>query len=147
MSGLGESKAKVAWEAYRPKLKKCPDLLVKPSLDEVFYIRLRSIKSSSASKPISTRFKRFVVARNTRFNSSSLYVSSEQGKKKKKTKVDSNAIRTTLKLWAVLYHNITIARRQNILSHIYPQYVGLLDDKSILPTSRDHLFRPNSHRR
>jgi hypothetical protein len=35
--------------------------------------------------------------------------------------------------------DITTARR-NILSQIYPQYVGLLDDKSILSTSRDHLF-------
>jgi hypothetical protein len=41
VSGLSESKAKAAREAYRPKLKKCPDLLVNPSLDEAFYIRLR----------------------------------------------------------------------------------------------------------
>jgi hypothetical protein len=62
--------------------------------------------------------------------------------KKKKTKADSKAIRTALKLWAVLYHDVTSARRKNILSQIYPQNVGLLDDKSILPTGGDHLFGP-----
>ena len=62
--------------------------------------------------------------------------------KKKKTKADRKAIRTALKLWAVLYYDVTSARRKNILSQIYPQNVGLLDDKSILPTGGDHLFGP-----
>ena len=62
--------------------------------------------------------------------------------KKKKTKADSLAIRTALKLWAVLYHDVTSARRKNILFQIYLQNVGLLDDKYILPTGGDHLFGP-----
>ncbi|KZR98368.1 Uncharacterized protein APZ42_006246 [Daphnia magna] len=133
-----------AREAYRPKLKKCPDLLVNPSLDEAFYIRLRSIKSSSASKanidPVekiyrNQTYKILDLVKPLMFLASRVH-------KKKKTKAESKAIRTAVKLWAVLYHDVTSARRQNILSQIYPQNVGLLDDQSILPTGGDHLFGP-----
>jgi hypothetical protein len=144
VSGLGESKAKAAREAYRPKLKKCPDLLVNPSLDEAFYIRLRSIKSSSASKANIDPVEK--IYRNQTYKIldlvKPLMFLASRVQKKKKTKADSKAIRTALKLWAVLYHDVTSARRKNILSQIYPQNVGLLDDKSILPTGGDHLFGP-----
>lgn len=144
VSGLGESKAKAAREAYRPKLKKCPDLLVNPSLDEAFYIRLRSIKSSSASKANIDPVEK--IYRNQTYKIldlvKPLMFLASRVQKKKKTKADSRAIRTAVKLWAVLYHDVTSARRRNILSQIYPQNVGLLDDKSILPTGGDHLFGP-----
>ena len=144
VSGLGESKAKAAREAYRPKLKRCPDLLVNLSLDEAFYIRLRSIKSSSASKANIDPVEK--IYRNQTYKIldlvKPLMFLASRVQKKKKTKADSKAIRTALKLWAVLYYDVTSARRKNILSQIYPQNVGLLDDKSILPTGGDHLFGP-----
>ncbi|KAI9562463.1 hypothetical protein GHT06_009896 [Daphnia sinensis] len=62
--------------------------------------------------------------------------------KKRKTKSDNRTIRTALKLWAVVYHDIISVRRRNILSQIYPQNIGLLHDTSILPTGGDHLFGP-----
>ena len=51
-------------------------------------------------------------------------------------------MKTALKLWAVVYHDITNARRRNILAQIFPQNIGLLDDKAILPTGGEHLFSP-----
>jgi hypothetical protein len=63
-------------------------------------------------------------------------------KKKKKSRADAKAVKTALKLWAVVYHDITNARRRNILAQIYPQNIGLLDDKAILPTGGEHLFGP-----
>ncbi len=63
--------------------------------------------------------------------------------RRRKSRADTQAIRTALKLWAVVYHDIISARRRNILTQIYPQNIGLLDDKSILPTGGDHLFGPS----
>jgi hypothetical protein len=64
--------------------------------------------------------------------------------KKKKTRADAKVVKTSLKLWAMVYHDITNARRRNILAQIYLQNVGLLDDKAILPTGGEHLFGPKS---
>ena len=50
VSGLGDTRAKSAREAFRPKLKKNADLLINPNLDEAFYTRLIAVKSSSAAK-------------------------------------------------------------------------------------------------
>ncbi|EFX61196.1 hypothetical protein DAPPUDRAFT_122445 [Daphnia pulex] len=50
VSGLDDTRAKSAREAFRPKLKKNADLLINPNLDEAFYIRLKAVKSSSAAK-------------------------------------------------------------------------------------------------
>ena len=50
VSGLGESRAKITREAFKPKLKRSTGLLTNPSLDEAFYLRLKDLKSSSASK-------------------------------------------------------------------------------------------------
>ena len=100
VSGLGESKAKAAREAYRPKLRKCLDLLVNPSLDEAFYIRLRSIKSSSASKANIDPVEK--IYRNQTYKIldlvKPLMFLASRVQKKKKTKADSKAIRTALKL-------------------------------------------------
>ncbi len=65
-----------------------------------------------------------------------------QLKKKKKTRADAKVVKTSLKLWAMVYHDITNARRRNILAQIYLQNIGLLDDKAILPTGGEHLFGP-----
>jgi hypothetical protein len=51
-------------------------------------------------------------------------------------------VKTALKLWAIVNHDITNARRRNILTQIYPQNIGLLDDKALLPTGGEHLFGP-----
>ncbi|KZS00262.1 Uncharacterized protein APZ42_003513, partial [Daphnia magna] len=144
VSGLSDSRAKAAREAYRPKLKKGSDLLTNPSLDEAFYIRLKTVKSSSASKTNIDPVEK--IYRNQTFKIldlvKPLLFLASRVKKRKKTRADSRAIRTALKLWAVLYHDVTSARRRNILSQIYPQNIGLLDDKAILPTGGDHLFGP-----
>jgi hypothetical protein len=41
-----------------------------------------------------------------------------------------------------VYHDIKSARRRNIPAQIYPQNIGLLDDKAVLPTGGEHLFGP-----
>ncbi|EFX70828.1 hypothetical protein DAPPUDRAFT_327777 [Daphnia pulex] len=144
VSGLDDTRAKSTREAFRPKLKKNADLLINPNLDEAFYIRLKTVKSSSAAKanidPIekiyrNQTFKILDLVKPIMFLASRI-------KKKKKSRADAKAVKTALKLWAVVYHDITSARRRNILTQIYPQNIGLLDDKSILPTGGEHLFGP-----
>ncbi|XP_046440099.1 uncharacterized protein LOC124210488 [Daphnia pulex] len=144
VSGLDDTRAKSAREAFRPKLKKNADLLINPNLDDAFYIRLKAVKSSSAAKvnidPIekiyrNQTFKILDLVKPIMFLASRL-------KKKKKSRADAKAVKTALKLWAVVYHDITNARRRNILAQIYPQNIGLLDDKAVLPTGGEHLFGP-----
>ena len=117
VSGLGESKAKAAREAYRPKLKKCPDLLVNPSLDEAFYIRLRSIKSSSASKANIDPVEK--IYRNQTYKIldlvKPLMFLASRVQKKKKTKADSKAIRTALKQGC--HHRDIFRSRSRYRSH------------------------------
>ena len=50
VSGLGGAKAKSAREIFKPKIKNNSSLLTNPSLDEAFYIRLKSVKNSAAAK-------------------------------------------------------------------------------------------------
>ena len=45
-------------------------------------------------------------------------------------------------MWAVLYNDVTTVRCRNILSQIYPQNIGLLDNKCVLPVGGELLFGP-----
>ena len=144
VTGLNESRAKIAREMFKPKFKKSTGLLTNPELDEAFYLRLKELKSSAASKANVDPLEK--VYRNQTFKvldlAKPLLFLASRVKKKKKSRAEKSAVRTALKLWAILYHDITKARRRNILTQIYPQNVGLLDDKSILPTGGEHLFGP-----
>ncbi|KAI9550901.1 hypothetical protein GHT06_004520 [Daphnia sinensis] len=144
VSGLDDARAKSAREAFRPKLKKNADLLINPNLDEAFYIRLKTVKSSSATKANIDPIEK--IYRNQTFKILDLVKPimflASRTRKKKKSRADAKAVKTALKLWAVLYHDITNARRRNILAQIYPQNIGLLDDKAILPAGGEHLFGP-----
>ena len=119
-------------------------MLTNPSLDEAFYIRLKSVKNSAAAKSNIDQLEK--VYRNQTYKlidavKPLMFLASRVGKKKKSRK-DTLAIRAALKLWAVLYNDITTARRRNILSQIYPQNIGLLDNKGILPVGGEYLFGP-----
>jgi hypothetical protein len=46
---------------------------------------------------------------------------------KRKSKSDIMAIRIPLRLWATLFRDIIKSRRYNILSQVYPEYLGWLD--------------------
>jgi hypothetical protein len=142
VSGLDDTRAKSARETFRPKLKKNADLLINPNLDDAFYIRLKAVKSSSAAKTNIDPIEK--IYRNQTFKILDLVKPimflASQLKKKKKSRADAKAVKTALKLWAVVYHDITNARRRNILAQIYPQNIGLLDDKAVLPTGGEHLF-------
>lgn len=144
VSGLDDARTKSAREAFRPKLKKNADLLINPNLDEAFYIRLKTVKSSSATKANIDPIEK--IYRNQTFKILDLVKPimflASRTRKKKKSRADAKAVKTALKLWAVLYHDITNARRRNILAQIYPQNIGLLDDKAILPAGGEHLFGP-----
>jgi hypothetical protein len=139
-----DTRAKSVREAFRPKLKKNAGLLINPNLDEAFYIRLKAVKSSSAAKANIDPIEK--IYRNQTFKIldlvKPLWFLASRIKKKKKSRSDSKAMKTALKLWAVVYHDITNARHRNILAQIYPQNIGLLDDKAILPTGGEHLFGP-----
>ncbi|EFX68900.1 hypothetical protein DAPPUDRAFT_329646 [Daphnia pulex] len=122
VSGLGETRAKSAREAFKPKLKKNADLLINPNLDYVFYIPLKAVKSSSAAKtnidPIekiyrNQTFKILDLVKPIMFLASRL-------KKKKKSRADAKAVKTVLKLRAVVYHHITNA--QHSVSNLPTEY-------------------------
>ena len=70
-----------------------------------------------------------------------MFLASRIGRKKKSRK-DTLAVRATLKLWAVLYNDVTTARRRKILPQVYPQNIGLLDNKGVLPVGGELLFGP-----
>jgi hypothetical protein len=56
---------------------------------------------------------------------------------KRKSKSDSMAIRIALRLWATLFRDIIKSRRNNILSQVYPEYLGLLDRDDIWSGGED----------
>jgi hypothetical protein len=144
VSGLGETKAKSTREIFKAKIKNNSSLLTNPSLDEAFYIRLKSVKNSAAAKNNIDPLEK--VYRNQTYKlidavKPLMFLASRIGRKKKSRK-DTLAVRAALKLWAVLYNDVTTARRRNILSQIYPQNIGLLDNKGVLPVGGKLLFGP-----
>jgi hypothetical protein len=119
-------------------------LLTNPSLDEAFYIRLKSVKNSAAAKNNIDPLEK--VYRNQTYKlidavKPLMFLASRIGRKKKSRK-DTLAVRAALKLWAVLYNDVTTASRCNILSQIYPQNIGLLDNKGVLQVGGELLFGP-----
>ena len=47
------------------------------------------------------------------------------------------AIKIALRLWATLFRDIIKSRRHNILSQVYPEYLGLLDRDDIWSGGED----------
>ena len=148
VSGLGESRAKIAREAFKPKLKRSTGLLTNPALDEAFYLQLKSLKSSSATKANIDPLEK--VYRNQTFKvldlAKPLLFLASRVKKKKKSTAERRAVRTVLNSGPSCT-TTSLTPAANILTQIYPQNVGLLDDKSILPAGGDHLFWAEIHTR
>ena len=95
--------------------------MINPNLDEVFYIRLKAVKSSSATKANIDPVEK--IYRNQNFKILDLvkllmFLSSRM-RKKRKSRADAKAVKTALKLWAVIYHDITNARfRKNWMTRL-----------------------------
>ena len=60
-------------------------------------------------------------------------------KLKRKSKSDTVAIKIALRLWAALFRDITKTRCLNILSQVYPEFIGFLDRTDIW-SGREDLF-------
>ena len=132
VSGLGESRAKVARKAFKPKLKKSSGLLTNPALDEA-NIDSKANVDHRENVYRNQTFKLLDLAKPLLFLASRV-------KKKKNSRAEKRTGRTALNLWTILYHDITNARRRNILTQIYPQNVGLLDEVHSSYTGGDHVF-------
>lgn len=144
VTGINEKSAKRSREMFRPSPKGKAEFLENPTLDEGFYQKLKAVKGSSASKPNIDPLEKIYRAQTYKMIDLArplMYLMS-RSKLKNKTKSDSRAIRAALTLWARLYGNILSARRRNILTQIYPNNTGLLDDKKILSAGGEHLFGP-----
>ncbi|KAK4037645.1 hypothetical protein OUZ56_029676 [Daphnia magna] len=68
-------------------------------------------------------------------------LSPNRRKSKRKTKKDARAIRTALKLWSTLYHDILMTNWRNIMAEVYPNFMGILDDHKLFKGA-DLLFGP-----
>jgi hypothetical protein len=67
-----------------------------------------------------------------------LFLASRE-KSKRKSKSDGNAVKIAVRLWATLFRDIIRSRRHNILSQVYPEYLGLLERDDIW-SDGDNLF-------
>ena len=139
VTGISEEKIKKCREIYKPTLKRKADLLVNPSLDESIYLRLKQSKNSNAAKanidPAEKAFKKlsFKVLDLVK----PLLFLASRSKLKRKSKSDTVAIKIALRLWAALFRDITKTRRLNILSQVYPEFIGLLDRTDIWSGGED----------
>lgn len=134
---------KEAREAFKPKFKSKVDLLSNPVLDEAFYVQLKALKRSSASKanidPMEKEYRK--LSYKVLDLAKPLLFLSSRRKVRRKTRADAKAIKTAIKLWATLYHDILSSRRRNILSQVYPGFIGLLDNTKNFKSSAQ-LFGP-----
>lgn len=144
ITGIDEKTAKNARELFRPRPKGKAEFLVNPTLDEGFYQQLKTARGSSASKPNVDPLEKIYRAQTYKLIDLArpLMFLMSRSKQRVRTKSDSRAIHAALVLWARLFGDILGSRRRNILSQIYPNNIGLLDDKKILSAGGDHLFGP-----
>ena len=139
VTGTSEENMKKCREIYKPTLKRKADLLVNPSLDESIYLRLKASKSSNATKanidPAEKAFKKlsFKVLDLVK----PLLFLASRTKLKRKSKSDAVAIRIALRLWAAIFRDIIKTWRLNILSQVYPEFIGLLDRTDIWSGGED----------
>jgi hypothetical protein len=141
VTGISEEKVKKCRDIYKPTLKRKADLLTNPTLDESIYIRLKAAKGSNATKanidPTEKALKKlsFKVLDLVK---PLLFLASRE-KSKRKSKSDGNAVKIAVRLWATLFRDIIRSRRHNILSQVYPEYLGLLERDDIW-SDGDNLF-------
>ena len=147
VKGIGEKNLKSAREAYKPdvqrdkKAKYCAsDLFTNPKLDETLYTAIKSVKSSSAAianvDPLEKIYRKQTDS--LLDMAKPLLFLLENGKK---SKSNTKALKTLSVLWAHLFHDITDARRRNILSQTHPNHVGLLARAAhMLPVGGEELF-------
>lgn len=145
VTGIDDKTAKNARESFRPHTKGKAEFLVNPTLDEGFYQQLKTVRGSSASKPNVDPLEKIYRAQTYKLIDLArpLMFMMSRSKQRVKTKSDNRAIRAALVLWARLFSDILGARRRNIMTQIYPNNIGLLDDKKILSAGGDHLFGPD----
>ena len=143
VTGIGSQRVKDARESFKPKLKSKEGILTNPTLDEDLYTKLKAVKRSNASKanidPLEKEFHKFFF-RVLDLAKPLIYLSSRQ-KIKRKSKKDVLVIRTALKLWTSLYHDILATRRRNIMTQVYPNFMSLLEDHQLFKGG-DLLFGP-----
>jgi hypothetical protein len=136
---------KVRGKPLDPSWRKTP---INPNLDEAFYIRLKAVKSLSAAKANIDPIEK--IYRNQTFKIldlvNPLLFLASRIKKRRNLEPTPRRWRWfwSSGQWCTTHPNdITNERRRNILGQIYPQNIGLLDDKAnILPTGGEHLFGP-----
>ena len=134
-----KKKIKKCRDLYKPTLKRKANILSNPTLDESIYLRLKASKKSNATKanidPTDKVLKKlsFKVLDLVK----PLLFLAGRSRLKRKSKSDSMAIRIALRLWATLFRDIIKSRRNNILSQVYPEYLGLLDRDDIWSGGED----------
>ena len=130
VSDIDEKVVKSAREFYKPKLnKKHGDLFKNPTLDESFYLRLKKLKNSTATKAnfdASEKTSRNLTYKILDLVKPLLFLSNRATRYSKK---DARAVRYALKLWVTLFNDVIKSRRRNIMTQMYPGYTSLLDDK------------------
>jgi hypothetical protein len=136
VSSSFSQEVKAAREACKPKLKKRPDFLENPVLDETVYLRLKSVKRSNASKANIDQAEK--SSRRLSFKildlAKPLMFLFKRASVRRKSRADTKAIRSALKLWGLLYGDVLYSHRLNILNQIYPKYVNLLENKKFRAT-------------
>ena len=124
VKGISEEKIRKCREIYKPTLKRKAELLTNPTLDESVYIRLKAAKGSNAIKanidPTEKALKKLSFKILDLVKPLLFLVSRER------LKSDGKAIKIAIRLWAILFRDIIRSRRQNILSQVYPEFLGLL---------------------
>ncbi len=139
VTGIDEEKVKKCREIYKPTLKEKSDLLTNPTLDESFYLRLKTSKGSNAAKanidPTEKAYKNlsFKVLDIVK----PLLFLAGRSNLRRRSSSDCRAVKVALRLWAVLFRNIIRTRRHNILSQVYPEFIGLLDRDDIWSGGED----------
>ncbi len=139
VTGIDEEKVKKCREIYKPTLKEKSDLLTNPTLDESIYLRLKASKGSNAAKanidPTEKAYKKlsFKVLDLVK----PLLFLAGRSNLRRRSSSDCKAVKMALRLWAVLFRDIIRTRRHNILSQVYPEFVGLLDRDDIWSGGED----------
>ena len=144
VTGIDEKNVKKSRERYVPCFKGNRVSLKVPELDESLYIRLKTIKKSTASKAnidsVEKAWRQFQY-KIFDLGKPMLFLNSiKKGKSSKKTNDQvKKAGRCAMKLWSVLVREVNKIRRLNILHQTYPKYETLLNNTTILK-DQNYLF-------
>ncbi|KZS10033.1 Uncharacterized protein APZ42_025603 [Daphnia magna] len=115
------------------------NILINPSLDESVMLRLKTSKGSHVTKanidPTKKTLRKFSF-KILDLAKPLLFLAGRK-KLKRKSKSGSIAIKIALQLWATLLRDVIKTRRHNILSQVYPEFIGLLERTDIWSGGED----------